>query len=1604
MENFTNEQILLRYPPCLRNNIQELWMYGQIGISGMRPQINLPPSKLDFGYNTNMGNTFILNIPYAGKNLQWEVIFNDEDPTFAPDFDILNDTFLSDPAIDTISKHLPSLLNWDVKNSKCLVNVIQEMIALYKREQIERLRNEPKYVDIQEGYDRLKEELKLSDDHIEMFVENNQLNIMISLKLDYSNLPIYIQESYFGGNALLLNPGVDMALLKISFFKNRITSCLQLSPRLEKVFGDYMSLHIPPYTKNDDLVQYIQLIYHLVEEKVNQINENFKLKEEFFSILLSLHGLKVLEYDNIQLNKGLFLFEIESFSFIVLILIGNKFPQEKPTLILKSMYMKNTNGEPHSLKVMDYPYTAQLKPEEMVNRIMKYIEEIAPKLKNYIQIVIDEELHKKIVENAQLVSAMADKDLEITNNLEKISWLEDKINNLNMKIDEDKEQHKKETEQLKKLYFQKYPDSQSLDNKKDCDKCKKKDELEKEVTFWKQESERWSTECEVLRQKPVSNEELTKYYESQLRAILETQQMAVAKSDILSAENDALNTRLDHLMLEKNALDRILDKSNEELHTTHQNYKSQFDAMTEHMAAQNEKITQQCDDIEMLNHKFFNFYINWLNNFLFKIMLRLRLRKSSTHATMFSNLVSFIFILQWTAVHLLQGPNVCTKQEIYTITVTVSEKQPYQVREYVWCLSVPPRCSKYTIKYKIVNKAQTLFKSRPVEQCCDGYAKIDEDRCIPVCREECLHGTCIAPDVCQCTEGFGGPRCHINCPPGLYGVDCQHECMCQNNATCEPNAIRILTGKTAWRLAGVLCNGDCDHVSGECHCHAGWVGPLCDDQCPTGTHGIECQNQCRCQNGGTCDPVTGKCFCEPGWTGSVCANRCPFGYWGEDCKNVCDCYNGAACDHISGECRCLPGFIGDRCLTACSENTWGLNCSESCTCQNGAKCSNVNGKCTCADGWKGDNCTVRICPDKFWGPQCNNGCICSEEHTESCHPWTGKCECKPGWTTEDCSRQCSLLTFGKECRGSCNCKNNAQCSAVDGACLCAPGFKGEDCSETCPLGTFGEDCANKCNCKNGATCSTETGQCHCSPGWVGQNCDRPCSGQFYGANCQQTCNCKNGAACNPQNGTCTCGPGFKGEYCEDKCELGYFGHNCTQVCQCVNGHHLGCDAVSGKCICKPEWKGIECETQCPDGKFGPLCNQECNCVNNSSCDPETGKCICARGWQGDNCTDPCDEGFYGIGCKEICQPNPSGNKTCDHVTGEYTCRPGYIGLTCEHPCPLGTFGKHCKKKCQCKNGADCHHVTGECQCLPGWLGKNCAIPCPSGMYGMNCTQHCKCSNNGKCRGSDGVCKCIPGWTGTQCTEICPEGYHGDHCMNPCECLNDNYMCHPANGCVCRQGFTGERCEDTLAKAKIMPNENNYGTVVAYVLVIVIILLAMLVALWYYYKKRVNNLKNEIAHVQYIADQQTLSSDRNHIDNPMYNYQSNTKRDDDLKLLNNSPQIRNNLVKQINTNMERQRLGIASSSSDTDNRELQALKNKDADATNPNIYHSIDKLDHVYDEIKQKDKEVDLYDHLDYTRPQSTWKPHYQRMPNVYGSRELDNKSEKNSENNDTEDV
>ncbi|XP_071575260.1 protein draper-like [Temnothorax nylanderi] len=110
----------------------------------------------------------------------------------------------------------------------------------------------------------------------------------------------------------------------------------------------------------------------------------------------------------------------------------------------------------------------------------------------------------------------------------------------------------------------------------------------------------------------------------------------------------------------------------------------------------------------------------------------------------------------------LEGPNVCTRQEKYTITVEVSERQPYTVRDSKWCfiLIIPRFCTTYSLEYKRVYKVQEVTEQRPVKEC-KGYTPetTKGDRCIPVCSKGCRYGTCIAPDVCECESGYRGSLC-----------------------------------------------------------------------------------------------------------------------------------------------------------------------------------------------------------------------------------------------------------------------------------------------------------------------------------------------------------------------------------------------------------------------------------------------------------------------------------------------------------------------------------------------------------------------------------------------------------------------------------------------------------------------------------------------------------------------------------------------------------------------------------------------------------------------------------------------------------------------------
>lgn len=196
---------------------------------------------------------------------------------------------------------------------------------------------------------------------------------------------------------------------------------------------------------------------------------------------------------------------------------------------------------------------------------------------------------------------MTDKEIELRECKEKILWLEEKMSVLEKTLDDVESVHKQEVDKLKRdrLKAEKAAleraTASPISNSKNCDK-------DEEVKLLKEEVDRYKSELDILKAKPSSNEQLTTYYETQLKDILEQKLLAHSETKSLWAENMSLQARLEDLTLKYNEMDDNLAKSYEELVTTHDNYKTQLDAMTEHLASQNERITKQCDEIQLLKH------------------------------------------------------------------------------------------------------------------------------------------------------------------------------------------------------------------------------------------------------------------------------------------------------------------------------------------------------------------------------------------------------------------------------------------------------------------------------------------------------------------------------------------------------------------------------------------------------------------------------------------------------------------------------------------------------------------------------------------------------------------------------------------------------------------------------------------------------------------------------------------------------------------------------------------------------------------------------------------------------------------------------------------
>ncbi|EMP31343.1 Platelet endothelial aggregation receptor 1 [Chelonia mydas] len=600
-------------------------------------------------------------------------------------------------------------------------------------------------------------------------------------------------------------------------------------------------------------------------------------------------------------------------------------------------------------------------------------------------------------------------------------------------------------------------------------------------------------------------------------------------------------------------------------------------------------------------------------------------------------------------------PNVCSYWESFTTATKESYAHPYAQAskdscDGTWSFLKPctqhkltpaqppnsrvpqadPIPNKHRIVYKTAYRQAVKIDYRKRYRCCQGYYE-SADVCVPSCTKECVHGRCVAPDQCQCEQGWRGTDCSSVCDARSWGPRCENACQCGDGGACDP-----LTGACVClpgykdpvckdpcdpRTYGKGCQLDCPckngakchRETGACLCQPGFTGAYCELLCLNGSDGLHCPAHCPCQNGGICHPPnTTRCVCPPGWMGAICSVPCPQGWYGSGCLGECQCHNKGVCDPVTGRCQCALGYTGERCREECPIGKYGQDCGQPCDCANGGRCFHINGachpmsgECTCKPGWAGLHCN-ETCPHGYYGANCQEPCLCLNGGT--CDGTTGLCHCAPGYTGEHCSSHCPADTYGVNCSMQCACKNAFACSPIDGTCVC---------KEACPPGRYGKKCAMSCRCSNHSTCHLVDGSCDCFPGWTGSDCSQPCPPGTWGAACSHTCRCPNGGLCNTVDGTCSCPAGLTGRRCSEGCPLGRYGENCAQACQCQD--KAQCDPATGRCLCPSGYTGTHCETKCPPGTFGPRCLQVCECLHNSTCHHVTGSCQCEPGRSGAQC-------------------------------------------------------------------------------------------------------------------------------------------------------------------------------------------------------------------------------------------------------------------------------------------------------------------------------------------------------------------------------------------------
>lgn len=380
--------ISLDYADHLHKNLDFLTR-GKIGFFKFQPtDIQCKPNKYLETTRGFKNYHFNINIPYAGRMLIWEVIFDPEDFSQLPDFDFNDYTFLPDPDINYIAENIPSWDKWDVTDHHAMLNILNEFLALYKKSQVEKLYKQNKFCNLKTQYEDLLKIKNVTQDKIEVLIENKNdleinnddsvlINFLIVLPIDFSGLPEYYQEDW----EELVNPGEDFSCLSIQMRKldnSQTKVTLSLSPRAEQLLG---KLKLPKFRKETDIADYVLAVRNLIEDQIKSIIHQHEERNLYIMGVVDEFSSGIIEYDAARFYKVTFVYEdFEEYDCLVTIQLGGKFPEERPKVQLHSLYCQVGRNCNSSIVI---PYDSNYGIEQNMQILRETLHEEAKTFQNH---------------------------------------------------------------------------------------------------------------------------------------------------------------------------------------------------------------------------------------------------------------------------------------------------------------------------------------------------------------------------------------------------------------------------------------------------------------------------------------------------------------------------------------------------------------------------------------------------------------------------------------------------------------------------------------------------------------------------------------------------------------------------------------------------------------------------------------------------------------------------------------------------------------------------------------------------------------------------------------------------------------------------------------------------------------------------------------------------------------------------------------------------------------------------------------------------------------------------------------------------------------------